>query len=962
MTTENVVLPVLGLVTDPGPFTAAPPGSMAEAQNVVTLRPGTLEPRPGAQFVLDATLEAGGYTAEAMYADTSDVTTVWAKAGSTWIMRRSVSLTTTGPTSFTRGRIQIEPTGGRALFTSNHGVCTLPGQVASPASGSTSIAYRAGVPQPYTPRFGTQAAAAGMPAGSNWLAAGASVAYRVTLRRRLANGTIVESAPSGRAVVTNGGGAGIGVLMTDLLGSIYYAWHPNGAGAGGFNDLMPGDELCVYRSPSIVGTPSDEMRLRAVLPYDTTFNGYLNWFDGLADGAWSGEALYTNETQEGAQNANYRPEYARDIALYNGITFYAGYRSPQQVNLTLKKISTTPTDPSQAMCSFTGTGNITAGTNTILAATNIRYYSPGQVVTAGATDPGTVSAAFPTANTYVVSVNTSTNVVTLSANANATVVGQALSVWDWVEAQEGANPATRIYHNASLAVMTFASAQSLDWGWNGGGYGSDPIQLRASGASQTDDILVSFFQPDCTDPAFTVRSSKPYAWDRYVDYQTGVTSLQDGGPAELRWSKTNEPEHVPVPYRTVVGDASAPIRRVLSLRNSLLIFKDDGLYQAFGQVPDELVFELLDRTILIPAAPATSGDYEDPNSKWAIRFDDRAYVMSTRGPMAVTDSGGSLVGAPILETLRYNLGDLYGAARNNITAMAADYSARRAIWFANGYAYVMDVDSGQWVTWTYRGDLVSAACQRPLVSLSSALSPVPWSFARGSSIGVMWYRAPIATPGSSSGGGSDVVLLADSWPFETATVTVVSGSGPYTVTIAAGSQWTPTVGDILISSGSGTYCVVTGVTSATVFTTDKAPSLGAAAWYEAYESRCVWVGNAQDNIGSEKTVSRVKFPFSSALLLSRYVSPTESTGRLKTYFRGYRNPDPAVESFIDNDQSIGDAPYPIAAIYKVADVPMSLASDWALQAGFSVQQAGCWFSTSGIVYEYAVDGTGVERS
>jgi hypothetical protein len=953
---QGLTLPVAGLMTDPGPFTAAPEGGLVEAQNVVILRPGVVEPRTGQILIKDSTLKSNADDAYACYGDPTSNIFVW--AASPWIIRQNGTTTITGPDTFLSGRIRTCPTGGRGLFTSENGVCTLPSQQASPANGSATIAYRAGMPQPHAPAFATATVPTGYPAGAAWLPNGESVAYRVTLRRRLEDGTLVESAPSCRCVVTNSAGAARGVSMDGSLATgIYRAWTPGVVGGEGFNELIVGDELCIYRSARIAGTPSDEMRLRAVLQYNTAFDGFTSvvdgaatpWFDGLDDAAWAGPTLYTSNTQEGAALANYRPEYARDIALYNGMTFYGGARTPMRLDATLKKMGTTATvnDPDNAMCSFAFTGDTTAGVPTITNVTNVRYFSIGQVITTAAQAPGNASATFP-ANTVVQSINVATNTIGLSANAGVTAVGVASIGWDWIESTDSGS---RIYCNSGVGTLPTRyfslSAESLDNRWNGDN--TTQIQLRCSGVTQTEQILCSWFQPDCTDATFSIRSTKPLAWDVYIDRTTGAAAQQLGSIAELQWTKVNEPEHCPIPYRTTVGDAAYAIRRIEVARNSLLIFKDDGLYQCFGSTPDSLSFELLDRTIIIPAAKdQTAGD--EP-AKWVGRFDDRVFAMTTRGPMQIGDAGAIPVGAPILESLRQRFIYAFGAFDESLRALMIDTQSRRVGFFYDetgsdtfSVGYVLDVERMTWTYWKF---------SRPVADFTTYHALQASMFAGSYFYGYLLDNRTSLDDGSIT--VSTMPTTYESWPSETCTINTVAGTGPYTITIAAGSEWTPVVGDILIRSG--TAHEVTSVTSSTVFESDTQPTTGSATWRESFESRVVWLARAEGNVTLEKHWMDAVLPFESSTLLSRATDSAAAAGpgagRMKSYFKGYRNLAAADESFVDTSQTIGVSPWPIAPAYKKVRVPPAFARDWALRVGFSIRQAGVWFSTAGISLTFA---------
>jgi hypothetical protein len=960
---QQLILPVAGLVTDPGPFTAAPEGSLVEAQNVVVLRPGVVEPRPGSTWFADSTLLGTNVEIWEMFVGQEDLTFIWCnEIGSpTWVLRDFINAVnvTNGPTSYTYGKMRTEPTGGRVLFTSNDGVCSLPAQPASPLYGNSISTYHAGMPQPYAPTFGVFAAPVGYPAGANWLTAGSSTAYRVTLRRRLANGSLIESAPSGRIVVTNNTGGSIGVTMNDALGTgVYLAWRADFTPGTGWNELIEGDELCIYRAPMITGTPLDEMRLRAVLTYDTTYNGFTTivngvatpWFDGLADGAWAGEALYTNATQEGAGAANYRPEYSRDIALFENMTFYAGAKTSQRCDITLRKLGTTATvtDPQNAICSFAFAGDIATGTNTILNCTNIRFFSIGQVITDTGTAPG--NAGVWPANTYVTDINVATLTVTVSANSTATGVAQGHVGWDWIETNDGTT-ATRIYHYAAVGALPTryfnTTAASLDNRWNGDI--ATFIQLRCTSITQTEEIVVSLFQPKCTDVAFTVATSKPLAWDRYVG--SGLLPSDPltqsevvGNDATLRWSKLGEPEHCPVPYRTVVGDATAAIRRIIAARSSLLIFKDDGVFQCFGSTPDDLSFTLLDRTVLLPAMSQVQSDGFQPDmpSKMVARLDDRVFAMTNRGPMAVTDMGAEMVGNAILTTLRNDSQGMFGASSLDRRSIAVDPSTSRVLfsydWSGNTkVSYVLDANTGTWTTWTTRLPL-SAACARPDTSgtlTGFGFAPSTFMVAGRYGVGAFWYQRSA----SAFGLGYD----SDRWLGKTAAITSVTGSGPYTVDIVANAIWTPEVGDLIADMNNDLHCV-TAVASATQFTTDTQPVIGSGPWYEGQEIRVIWIGNPEGNVGAEKQWFSAVFPM-------EYETWTQ---RLKAYIAGYRNTSAPHEPWLNANHST-----PTAFVYT--RVPAfhrnaqfgGFTKDWALKLGFTIKQAGTSFATAGMSLLFA---------
>lgn len=949
--TQALSLPVAGLMTNPGPFTAAPDGGMTEAQNVVVVRPGVLEPRPGTTRFEDTTIGTG----DAIYVDDDGDT--WVVGASSGLVRKNGTTTITGPDSFERGKIRFAPTGGRALFTTEDGVCTLPGQLASPASGSSTVAYRAGMPQPYTPRVYLTAAT-----GTSVSATDTTLAYRFTLRRRLANGTIIESAPSSPVPVRSLAAWALGNQNVQIGDPAYPYRGWRTSSYPGFGDLIAGDELCVYRSPRTSpgdAIPSDEMRLRTVITYDAVTGTFPAFTDTLPDASWSGASLYTNETQEGAILANYRPQYARDIALYNGMTFYAGAKTAQRVTLNLKRVGdgATANSPSETLTTWAfASGDIAIGTNTILtiSATDIPYMSVGQVITRNTNAPGTADAYFP-ADTYITAVGAAS--VTVSANALATQAGASLKAWDWVQttiggvdtrmyvvqAVLGATPARFFYPYDLDIPYIMGGPPSMENGWNGttaSASGYPNIQLRVSGGrpftyaagiiSSYEDMTVSFEGTNPSASSFTVKSTKPLAWDRYVDSVTGVTSAQSGGVAELQWSKINEPEHCPLPYRNVVGDAAYAIRRIAVARNSLLVFKDDGLYQVFGRDPGDLQFELLDRTLVIPA-PSSSADEQ---SKLVGSLGDVVYAMTTRGPMACTDGGGAPVGLPILETLRRTLGNAYGSGDALIRGMMIDAQNSRVGFSinasSNGTTYVLDIQSGIWTLWTL------PASPRGFATKRSTGEP---TFCADSFIGT-FVNDRRDLDGTSITVGSIGTYDSNS-SAAAITINTVTGTGPYTVTFSASVSGL-VAGDTILKGA--TYHTVIEVLSGTQVITQSAPSTGAGATIlRAYECRCVWLARPEGNIGAEKHWRSILFGFELATRI----------GLMSALFRGYRNTVAGEVSVVlkPNDTALDTSA--LTPAIRRTFVPQSVGRDWALQVGFTVRQAGVWFSTSGVSILFA---------
>lgn len=127
--------------------------------------------------------------------------------------------------------------------------------------------------------------------------------------------------------------------------------------------------------------------------------------------------------------------------------------------------------------------------------------------------------------------------------------------------------------------------------------------------------------------AFVIRASRPGSWT-----PTGIptsgnteTSTNDTFPNGLSWSKPFQPESVPLVNQVQVGTKSAAILRIIPLKDSLVIFKEDGIYRLTGYYPNFDV-ELLDSSARIIGS-------ETP----AI-LNNQIYCLTDQGVTVVSDS------------------------------------------------------------------------------------------------------------------------------------------------------------------------------------------------------------------------------------------------------------------------------------------------------------------------------------
>jgi hypothetical protein len=148
-----------------------------------------------------------------------------------------------------------------------------------------------------------------------------NVAYRVVFGFKDANNVLVLGAPSSRIIVQNISGTTANVNLTFQL--------PQEVADDPTDWIVQ-----VYRgntTANISDEPDDDMALTFEQVVSTIVFPLLDTTPSTELGA----SLYTNAGEEGAVQANYRPPWCLDMALFEQRAFYANTRELHSVNLTL---------------------------------------------------------------------------------------------------------------------------------------------------------------------------------------------------------------------------------------------------------------------------------------------------------------------------------------------------------------------------------------------------------------------------------------------------------------------------------------------------------------------------------------------------------------------------------------------------------------------------------------------------
>lgn len=376
---QQLQLQVHGLFTNPSTFDGVPQGSLKIADNIVLDRENFVMPRRGFDFCGPS---FGATGVESMFNFGNNLL-AYTQDNKLW---RDASTDNTGAWVSYSGTYDVpDPAqaGSRVRsIESNKNFYFLTDQGVEKLDAVTSQPRKAGAPAGLGGK--------GVPTGTTgFLLANTNVAYRVVWGYKDANDNLILGAPSDRIIVPN---AGVTAANVDLsfqipqeidttwfyqiyrsLGSVNLATQPNDELQQMYEDVPTSAEIAAG-----IVTISDTTP-------DTLLQGYL----------------YTNPSQAGILQANYRPPFARDACFFKNFTFYANTRTVHRYNLTL--ISSEPTLGIQVGDTITFT-KIAGGSFTLTAAVG-ENVSLGQFKVYNTGDPGldiqnTSTSLVKIANTY----------------------------------------------------------------------------------------------------------------------------------------------------------------------------------------------------------------------------------------------------------------------------------------------------------------------------------------------------------------------------------------------------------------------------------------------------------------------------------------------------------------------------------------------------------------------------------
>ena len=625
----DVPLVPYGLVTNPNTI-AEQKGAMAIAENVVARRPGVLQSRPGTEYhsyvgAAEGELHRVHIDGSTLYM--SIASSLYKYSGGNWS-----TLIDTELGQFTPGsplqKAKARRLAGNLYFSGYYGLKRL----ATDENGNTVLRYAGSHP---ALGFDLDGPANVLTGTGGFLADGYQCAYRMVMVDVDSDGRFFFGAPSSRTIVANatfttGYAAGVAknVVLRARLDTIF-------AKLGCF--------FQVYRSKAVpVGQPCDDDLQLVYQDYITTQNlsdNYVEFTDSYSETVPKGAFIHTapnGGTPIGAiDGENMPPPASYDGGFYKSRHFLFGLMYPRSFEFTILAVG---------------------GTNGIQANDTFQVASNTFTAVAGA--PAANQFRLTTTGTATQNIEMTAQSLVMAINkANLTSVRAA-----YISSPDGIPGRIRIESKRPNWTSWFVEV----------GTGSkrtcyDPV-LYATGATVSltrvgttvtatfsaahsyrvgEQVLISGASGGLSNGTFTITAVPLATTLTYTDGSgaagpvAGVSISLVSQSAYLRlgkpndalggfaYSKPNEVEAFPRRNQGAIGSESTLFRRAAFLRDSVMLFCNDGLYRLTGDDPQTF------------AARLVNGSLRLLSSESVCILDDKAYAATSQGIIECGEDGWS---------------------------------------------------------------------------------------------------------------------------------------------------------------------------------------------------------------------------------------------------------------------------------------------------------------------------------
>lgn len=192
-----------------------------------------------------------------------------------------------------------------------------------------------------------------------------------------------------------------------------------------------------------------------------------------------------------------------------------------------------------------------------------------------------------------------------------------------------AKTVTSVTSASPEAVFTTSTAHGFTVGQEVYAY-IDPTSIAPTLSSKK--VVSNIFSPSTTTFALTGITSATYSsFDTAVVFLADVSSDNSVNPNRVYFSKIQQPEAVPLVSYIDIGPKDKKIQRILALRDSLVVLKEDGVYIISGSAAPNFSVRLSDSSALT-YAPDT-----------ATNLNNLIYVLTSQGVVTVSETGVGVI-------------------------------------------------------------------------------------------------------------------------------------------------------------------------------------------------------------------------------------------------------------------------------------------------------------------------------
>jgi len=186
------------------------------------------------------------------------------------------------------------------------------------------------------------------------------------------------------------------------------------------------------------------------------------------------------------------------------------------------------------------------------------------------------------------------------------------------------------------------------------------------------------------------------------DISSAVSAENENKPNRIYFSKTSQPEAVPIVNYFDIGPQDKAILRILGLRDSLFILKEEGIYRLTGENPTNFFVTLFDGSTII-TAPDT-----------ASVMDNQIFCLSSQGVVRISETGVDIISDPIQNIIDTSTSPRYVnfATASFSVSYIKDYAY--ILWLPKNpndttgtFAVRFSTKTDTWTTWTKKGNAIS---------------------------------------------------------------------------------------------------------------------------------------------------------------------------------------------------------------------------------------------------------------